>query len=120
LVEIDETLSREEQGRKGVQALAAAGWPCDAIFAACDEIALGALEELRHLGKRVPDEIGLIGFDGNRGGAHSSPPLTSIEPDFESAGTMLVNKLLALIAGEDSDQRRVSVRLLERESTRRG
>lgn len=119
LIEIDETLSREEQGRKGIKALAEAGWPCDAIFAACDEIALGALEELRHLGKRVPDEIGLIGFDGNRGGAHSSPPLTSIEPDFESAGSMLVNKLLALIAGEDSDQRRVSVRLLERESTRR-
>ncbi len=119
LAEIDETLSREEQGCKAVQGLAAAGWPCDALFAACDEIALGALEELRHFGKQVPQEIGLIGFDGNRAGAHSSPPLTSIEPDFESAGAMLVEKLLGLIAGEPQDQHRVAVRLLERESTRR-
>lgn len=119
LAEIDERLSREEQGREAVRALAGAGWPCDALFAACDEIALGALEELRHLGKHVPQEIGLIGFDGNRAGAHSSPPLTSIEPDFESAGDMLVEKLLGLIAGEPQDQQRVAVRLLERESTRR-
>ena len=119
LTQIDETLSREEQGHKAVQSLAQAGWPCDALFAACDEIALGALEELRHLGKNVPQEIGLIGFDGNRAGAHSSPPLTSIEPDFASAGAMLVEKLLGLIAGEAQDQHRVAVRLLERESTRR-
>ena len=119
LTEIDESLSREEQGRDAVRALAAADWPCDALFAACDEIALGALEELRHLGKKVPQEIGLIGFDGNRAGAHSSPPLTSIEPDFGSAGDMLVEKLLGLIAGEPQDQHRVAVRLLERESTRR-
>ena len=119
LVEIDEELPREEQGRKGVRDIAAMGWPCDAIFAACDEIALGALEELRALGKNVPDDIGLIGFDGNRAGAHSSPPLTSIEPDFQSAGSMLVDKLLALVSGNDFEQRRVPVRLLERESTRR-
>ena len=120
LIEIDEDLSREEQGRLGVREAAARNWPCDAIFAACDEIALGALEELRALGKRVPDEIGLMGFDGNRAGAHSSPPLTSIEPDFQFAGTLLVDKLLGLINGTDFDQRRVPVRLLERESTRRG
>ena len=120
LIEIDESLNREEQGRNGVRALAEAGWPCDAIFAACDEIALGALEELRHFGKQVPDEIGLIGFDGNRAGAQSSPPLTSIEPDFQSAGQMLVGKLLALVAGSDIEAKRVPVLLLERESTRRG
>jgi len=119
LVEINEDIGREEQGRDCVRALAAMDWPCDAIFAACDEIALGALEELRALGKSVPDEIGLVGFDGNRAGAHSSPPLTSIEPDFQSAGTMLVDKLLGLISGEESEQRRVPVLLLERESTRR-
>ncbi|MEY4160145.1 MAG: hypothetical protein RLZZ136_766 [Pseudomonadota bacterium] len=119
LIEIDESVSREEQGREAVRALAAMDWPCDAIFAACDEIALGALEELRLLGKTVPNQIGLIGFDGNRAGAHSSPPLSSIEPDFQSAGTMLVGKLLGLISGDMAEQCRVPVRLLERESTRK-
>ena len=119
LVEINEELTREEQGRKAVRDLAEAGWPVDAIFAACDEIALGALEELRKLGKAVPQDIGLIGFDGNRAGAHASPPISSIEPDFQSAGTMLVDKLLTLISDRPSELRRVPVRLLERESTRR-
>jgi len=120
LVEIDERLSREEQGRRAVRDLAEQGWPCDAIFAACDEIALGALEELRQLGRQVPDQIGLMGFDGNRAGAHSSPPLTSIEPEFQTAGTMLVDKLLGLITGKDVPSQRVPVRLLERGSTKRG
>lgn len=119
LIEIDEELSREDQGRKAVCQLAAEGWPCDAIFAACDEIALGALEELRHLGRAVPGDIGLIGFDGNRAGAHSLPPLTSIEPDFQSAGSMLVGKLLDMVAERPNAESRVSVRLLERASTRR-
>lgn len=119
LIEIDEDLSREDQGRKAVARLAGEGWPCDAIFAACDEIALGALDELRDLGRSVPDEIGLIGFDGNRAGAHSLPPLTSIEPDFQSAGAMLVGKLLDLVNERPNTENRVEVRLLERSSTRR-
>ncbi len=119
LVEIDEQLSRDEQGRKAIRNLAAAGWPCDAAFAACDEIALGALEELRQFGRSVPDEFGLIGFDGNRAGAYASPPLSSIEPDFQSAGTILVDKLLGQISDQPIEPQRVPVRLLERESTRR-
>jgi len=119
LVEIDENLSREMQGHEAVRSLSRQGWPCDAIFSACDEIALGALEELRELGRTVPDDIGLIGFDGNRAGAHSSPPLTSVEPDFQSAGTMLVGKLLDLVSGTPNADSRVPVRLLERASTRR-
>lgn len=119
LIEIEEGLSREEQGRRAVRALKASGQPFDAIFAVCDELALGVLRELTETGTRVPQDCGLIGFDGIRASAHAMPPLSSIQPDFTAAGAMLVDKLLAVIAGKAHDQRRVPVSLLARESTRR-
>ncbi|WP_374527964.1 LacI family DNA-binding transcriptional regulator [Novosphingobium sp.] len=120
LVEIEEGLSREEQGRRAVRALLASGKEFDAIFAVCDEIALGVLRELTEAGVRIPDDCGLIGFDGIRASAHAMPPLSSIQPDFSAAGAMLVDKLLAVIAGTAHEQRRVPVTLLARASTRRG
>ena len=49
-------------------------------------------------------------------GAHSAPPLSSIEPDFAAAGALLVDRLLG---GDTVTERRVPVRLIARESTRR-
>lgn len=119
LVEIEEGLPREEQGRRAARQLIEAGLPCDAIFAVCDEIALGTLRELSEAGVAVPGRLGLIGFDGIRASANAMPPLSSIQPDFAAAGAMLVDKLLATIAGEPNSDRRVPVTLLARESTRR-
>lgn len=114
---IEKGLPREEQGRRAVQALVEAGTPFDALFAVCDPIALGALDELHARGLAVPGQVGLVGFDGIRAGAYSAPPLTSVEPDFRAAGEMMVDKLLAEIAGESREARRVPVRLLVRESS---
>lgn len=114
---IEKGLPREEQGRRAVQALIEAGTPFDALFAVCDPIALGALDELHARGLAVPGQVGLVGFDGIRAGAYSAPPLTSVEPDFRAAGEMMVDKLLAEIAGESREARRVPVRLLVRESS---
>lgn len=117
---IEKGLPREEQGRRAVQALVEAGTPFDALFAVCDPIALGALDELHARGLGVPGQVGLVGFDGIRAGAYSAPPLTSVEPDFRAAGEMMVDKLLAEIAGESREARRVPVRLLVRESSLKG
>lgn len=119
LVQIDKGLPREEQGRRAVAALIEAGTPFDALFAVCDPVALGALDALHAHGLAVPRQVGLVGFDGIRAGAYSSPPLTSIEPDFRAAGETMVDMLLAAIAGEPHGQRRVPVRLLVRESSKR-
>jgi DNA-binding LacI/PurR family transcriptional regulator len=119
LVEIEHGLSREEQGRRAVAALLASGRPFDAVFAVCDEIALGALRALSEAGVHIPQQAALIGFDGIRASAHAMPPLSTIEPDFHAAGAMLVDKLLAGIAGESNESRRVPVRLVARASTAR-
>lgn len=118
LIEIDETLGREEQGRNAVAELIASGEPFDAAFVVCDQIALGVLLELHERGISVPGTVGVVGFDGIRSAAYAIPPLTTLEPDFHIAGTMLVEKLLKQIAGNQSEERRVPVRLVARASSR--
>lgn len=115
LIEIDEALERGEQGRRAVRDIMRGSIRPDAVMVACDAIALGVLEELRTLDIAVPGEIGVIGFDGLNTGAHASPPLSSIAPDFAMAGSLLVE---AVLSGPDGDtNRRIPVKLIERAST---
>lgn len=108
--------TREAQGAGAIAALRSGGRNFDAVFSACDAMALGALAALREAEVAVPEEVGVIGFDGLGVGAHSSPPLTTIEPDFAEAGLNLVE---AALGGADDDRdRRVSVTLVERGSAR--
>jgi DNA-binding LacI/PurR family transcriptional regulator len=119
LIPLEKGLPREEQGRRAVTQLVESGAEFDALFAVCDPVALGALDELHARGLDVPGQVGLVGFDGIRAGAYSTPSLTTIEPDFRAAGTMMIDKLLAGIAGAEHAERRVPVHLLERASSRR-
>lgn len=117
LLAVDPDLDRAEQGRDAVAKLIESGQNFDGLFVACDSMALGALEELNARNIAVPRECSLVGFDGIRAGRHSNPPLTSIEPDFDVAGAMLVRTVL----GEDqASERRVPVRILQRGSVKRG
>ena len=108
--------TRAEQGERALAALIDSGVPFDGIFCSCDAMAFGVLEALRERGIPVPAEVGVVGFDGLGGGAHSSPPLTTIEPDFRRAGILLAEAAL----GEREARRnpRAPVRLVERASVR--
>ena len=106
---------RVAAGREALTRLLETGDQADAVFAANDAIALGALEALGAAGLRVPDDFGVVGFDGLGAGVHSHPPLTTIEPDFPEAGRALV----ARICEPESDPlRRVPVNLIDRGSVR--
>ena len=118
LQRIERGLEREEQGRRAAIALIESGRRFDALFGVSDEIALGALKELTARGYRVPNDIGVVGFDGVRAGAWSNPQLTTVESDFEVAGSLLVDRLIATIGGETPSLQRVPVRLIVRGSTR--
>lgn len=108
--------TRFEQGRKSAEALIASSKPFDALFCCCDATALGAIEELVRQGIKVPEQVGVVGFDGLGSGIHSNPPLTTIEPDFRLAGKMLVEAALGEV--EAGAPFRVPVRLVERASAR--
>jgi len=71
--------------------------PPTAIFCANDLMALGALEALKQLGKRVPDDVALIGYDDQEISRHTHPPLTTmVLPNYEM-GRAAVEALLAVV-----------------------
>lgn len=116
MVQIDPSLSRIEQGHEAVRKMTGTGMKFDGIFAACDQIALGAMQELQAHGLSVPDQVGVVGFDGINAGEHVVPPLTTIEPDLPLAAELLVKRLKAMMAGKPNDEWLVPVRLLTRGS----
>ena len=83
-------------GYERTLALMALSRPPTAIFAANDLMALGVLEALRQLGKRVPDDLAVIGYDDQEISRHTRPPLTTmVLPNYEM-GRVAVETLLAL------------------------
>jgi DNA-binding LacI/PurR family transcriptional regulator len=77
-----------------VDSLIRNGIEFDAIFAASDMIALGALQALRRHELDVPKDVSLIGYDNVPMSKYSLPPLTTISQGTEQAGRLLVAKLL--------------------------
>lgn len=69
----------------------------DAIFAANDVMALGALREITRRGFRVPEDIAIVGFDGSAAAAASTPKLTTVLQPLPDLGAALVEVLLRRI-----------------------
>jgi DNA-binding LacI/PurR family transcriptional regulator len=79
-----------------------------AVFAANDHLALGILRALHERGRRVPDDVSIVGFDDVPEAAYYIPPLTTVRPDFDAAATAALDMLLAQIrAGRQGGERRV-------------
>ncbi|WP_309623100.1 LacI family DNA-binding transcriptional regulator [Novosphingobium sp.] len=110
-------LSSEDDGRAAVQALVSAACSFDAIFAASDLIAIGALRALAETGKRVPQDVALIGFDDIPAASLTSPPLTTISQDLKSGGERLVESLLASFEDRAQPSAVIPARLMVRGST---
>ncbi len=115
LVEIGDEDDRHDQGRAAAERMLADGFAADGVFAVCDALAFGVLEALNAAGRQLPEEIKLIGFDGLQAGELSSPTLTTIEPDLDQAGRLLVEAVTS--GGPHSGIRRVPVKLLKRGSS---
>jgi DNA-binding LacI/PurR family transcriptional regulator len=91
----------------------------DAVFAASDVMASGAVLELRAAGRRVPQDVAVVGFDDSIVARHIDPPLTSVRQPLEEMGRTMARLLLHEIAHRGDDHREVVLptRLVVREST---
>ena len=69
----------------------------DAVFAASDMMAIGALQALREAGLRVPEDISIVGFDDIQIAGQVAPPLTSIRQPSDQMGAMAVETLVECI-----------------------
>ncbi len=72
----------------------------DAIFAASDSIAMGAIKALQESGYRVPEEVSVVGFDDIPTASIFTPPLTTVRQQIHTGGEALVSRVMALINGD--------------------
>ncbi|WP_327232731.1 LacI family transcriptional regulator [Streptomyces sp. NBC_01317] len=84
----------EEGGRAAMGELLDRHPGLDAVFVASDVMAAGALTELRERGRRVPEDVAIIGFDDSIVARHTVPPLTSVNQASEDIGRTITRLLL--------------------------
>ena len=90
----------------------------DAVFAASDQMASGALSVIRDRGLRVPEDIALVGFDNNDFARAATPPLTTVEQPPMDQGAKMAEVLVRLIEGEEVEHfTLLETRLIVRESS---
>lgn len=108
--------SAESGYRAGLE-LAAAG-SVTALFAANDQMALGALRAFSEVGLQVPSDISVVGYDDQPEAAYMIPPLTTISQSFKELGARCLQLLLSDMAnGHPSAALTVNPRLIARSST---
>ena len=89
-----------ESGWRATRALLARGVPFTALFVGNDTVAFGALRALREAGRRVPDDVAVVGYDDLPLAPFAEPPLTTIRTDPIRHGREAMEMLLALMAGQ--------------------
>lgn len=92
----------EEWGRTGAALLLRSEPNLDALFCGSDQVARGVLDAVRGAGRRVPEDLAVIGFDNWEVMATGSrPPLTTVDLNLTALGRHAATRLLAAIAGDD-------------------
>jgi LacI family transcriptional regulator len=86
-----------------VKQLLTAGLEMDAVFSGDDEAAVGVLEALQAAGKRVPQDVAVVGFDDQRLSAYLIPPLTTVRAPTERVGYEAAQQLVKLIRTGQAD-----------------
>ena len=105
-----------ESAQACVEALITEGRRFDAIMAASDVIALGALKGLKRCGLSCPDDVAVVGYDNISFAAYGAPALTTIDQDMATAGRLLLSKLLDRSGRSAAASARLATDLIVRES----
>jgi DNA-binding LacI/PurR family transcriptional regulator len=91
-------------GAQAVERLLSQGTAFEAVFAANDQMALGARDALRAHGIAVPGDLPLVGYDDIPLARYVEPALTTVQGDMTAVGAAAARRLLALIGGHDPDE----------------
>ena len=111
-----DAITTEDAGFQAASELLRRGAKFDAIVAASDLIAIGALRALADAGLEVPRQVAVSGFDDIPSASLTHPPLTTVMQDTRRAGELLVESLLRQIAGDPVSNSVIPTKLVIRKS----
>ncbi|NHZ98146.1 LacI family DNA-binding transcriptional regulator [Massilia sp. CCM 8734] len=103
-----------EGGDQAVREIERRAVPYDAAFACSDLLAMTAINTLRALGKQVPDDVAVVGYDDIELSTYFHPPLTTIRQPIRAAGQALVGALLAIIDSKPAGSLQLPTELIVR------
>jgi len=112
-------------GEIGLHNLIAKSPDIDAVFACNDQMALGALQAARRLGIKVPQDLGIVGFDDIPEAAYFYPSLTTIRQNANALGALAVDRMCSFINARVKDEefepevKWIQPRLIVRKSSKR-
>lgn len=99
-----------DYGRRAAEQLLALAEPPTAIFGVADVLAIGAMRAIQARGLRVPEDMAIAGYDDIELAALVEPPLTTVAAPSYDMGVAAMSMLRRLIAGEQVEPRRVTLR----------
>jgi LacI family transcriptional regulator len=99
----------QPRGYSAAKELLALPNPPTAIFASNDVSAFGVMEAVRDMGKRIPDDISIVGFDDIPQASQVNPPLTTVRQPLAEMGVTATRMLLELIANRDRPAQRIEL-----------
>lgn len=89
----------QAKARDAVEAFLADGGELDAVFAASDLMALGVMSALHRAGRRIPDDVAIVGYDDSPLALSTDPPLSSVRQPIEEMGREMARAVLAAVRG---------------------
>lgn len=89
----------------------------DAVFAANDLMAIGAMHALRQAGRRVPDDVAVVGYDDIEAARYTDPPLTTVHSPHAEQAAAMVRLLLDLLQDGSADPLIMATELVVRSSS---
>lgn len=107
-----------EDGYEGVAALIERHPDLTAIFAFSDDLAAGAIAHLREMGRRVPEDISVLGFDDNSMARRFSPALTTVHQPMEQIAQKTLERLANMQGAHDVSSLTMACEIVERASCR--
>ena len=113
---VDASDSTEEVGHSAMRALLARGAQFDAVFAASDLLAIGAMRALAEAGRQVPADVSVVGFDDIPMASFANPALTTVMQDTRLAGERLVASVIRQIRDEPVGSEMLPTQLVIRRS----
>jgi LacI family transcriptional regulator len=99
-------------GERGFRRLLEQCPEVDAVFACNDQMALGVLKAARELGRRVPEDLAVVGFDDVPEAPFFCPSLSTVRQDLNGLGRSAVRELGRIIDARQQDQPEIELRTI--------